>query len=127
MLIWRRFLHSGQFGQVLFPGGNYIGDDQYMNFVQNQFQMTRGTFEELLKKEIERVRLQQMITGGASVGDNEVRDSYRISGTKVKFDYAVLSSDEIGKTLNPERQRSADVSETECGSLCDGDSRDSQD
>ena len=96
-----KFLHSGQFGQVLFPSGNYIGDDAYMNFVQNEFQMTRTTFEGLLKKEIERVRLQQMITGGVTVGDNEVRDSYRIAGTKVKFDYAVLTSDDIGKTVNP--------------------------
>jgi peptidyl-prolyl cis-trans isomerase D len=97
----RRVLHQGQFGQVLFPGGNYIGDDKYMDFIQNQFGMTRGEFEGLLKKEIEQGRLQSLITGGVTVSDNEVRDSYRTSGTKVKFDYAVLSSDDISKTLNP--------------------------
>jgi peptidyl-prolyl cis-trans isomerase D len=37
----RRFLHSGAFGQVLFPGGNYIGDAQYAEFVSQQFNMTR--------------------------------------------------------------------------------------
>jgi peptidyl-prolyl cis-trans isomerase D len=97
----RRVLHQGQFGQVLFPGGNYIGDDKYMDFIQNQFGMTRGEFEGLLKKEIEQGRLQSLITGGVTVSDNEVRESFRISGTKVKFDYAVLSSDDISKTLNP--------------------------
>ena len=97
----RRVLHQGQFGQVLFPSGNYIGDDKYMDFIQNQFGMTRGEFEGLLKKEIEQGRLQSLITGGVTVSDNEVRESYRTSGTKVKFDYAVLSSDDISKTLNP--------------------------
>ncbi len=95
------FLHSVQLGQILFPNGNYIGDKEYMNFVQNQLGMTRGQFEDLLKNDIEVQRLQQMITGGVSVSDNAVRDSYRVSGTKVKFNYAALSSDEIGKTLNP--------------------------
>ena len=96
-----RVLHQGQFGQVLFPGGNYIGDDKYMDFIQNQFNMTRGDFEALLKKEIEQGRLLSLITGGVSVADADVREAVRVSGAKVKFDYAVISSDEISKTLNP--------------------------
>ena len=95
------FLHQGQLGAVLFPNGNYIGDDQYMNFVQNQLGLTRTAFEDLLRNDLEVQRLQQMITGGVSVSDNEVRDSYRVSGTKVKFDYAVLTSDALGATVNP--------------------------
>ena len=96
-----RVLHQGQFGQVLFPGGNYVGDDKYMDFIQNQFNMTRGDFEALLKKEIEQGRLLSLITGGVSVSDADVRDAVRLSGTKVKFDYALISSDELSKTLNP--------------------------
>lgn len=97
----RRELHQGQLGQILFPGGKYIGDDAYMNFVQNQVGMTRAQFEELIKKEMEQNRLQAMITGGVSISDNDVRESFRVSGTKVKFDYAVISADELGKTINP--------------------------
>ncbi len=96
-----RELHQGQLGQILFPGGNYIGDEAYTNFVQNQLQMTRGDFEALVKKEMEQTRLQSLITGGVTVADKEVRESFRTAGTKIKFDYAVLASDEIGKTLNP--------------------------
>ena len=95
------FLHQGQLGAVLFPNGNFIGKDAYMNIIQNQIGMTREQFEETLKTDMEVQRLQQMVTGGVSVSDNAVRDSYRVSGTKVKFDYAVLSSADIGKTLNP--------------------------
>ena len=97
----RRELHQGQLGEILFPGGKYIGDDAYMNFVQNQVGMTRSQFESLIKKEMEQNRLQAMITGGVTVSDNAVRESYRVSGTKVKFDYAVISAEDIAKTVNP--------------------------
>ncbi|ADW68268.1 peptidylprolyl isomerase [Granulicella tundricola] len=96
-----RELHQGQIGQILFPNGQYIGDDAYMNFVQNQLNMTRGDFEILVKKEMEVARLQALITGGVTVSDNAVRDSYRVSGTKVKFDYAVITSDTLRATVNP--------------------------
>ena len=97
----RRFLQQGQLGQVLFPGGNFIGKDKYMDFVQTQLNMTLDDFELAVKKEIEQGRLQSLITGGVTVSDNAVRESYRVSGTKVKFNYAVISSDDVAKTLNP--------------------------
>ena len=52
----RRELHQGQLGAILFPGGKYIGDDAYMDFVQNQLNMTRNDFEGLIKKEMEQGR-----------------------------------------------------------------------
>jgi peptidyl-prolyl cis-trans isomerase D len=97
----RRFLHSGAFGQVLFPGGNYIGDAQYAEFVSQQFNMTREKFEDEVKKEIEENRLRALITGGVTISDQEVRDNYRQQATKIKFDYAVLSSDDLQKQINP--------------------------
>jgi peptidyl-prolyl cis-trans isomerase D len=97
----RRFLHSGQWGMVLFPGGKYIGDSQYAEFVSEQFGMTRDKFENEVKKEILETRLRALITGSVTVSDAEVRDSYIQQGTKIKFDYAVLSSDDLRKTINP--------------------------
>ena len=46
-------------------------------------------------------RLQAMITGGVNVPDNAVREAYLKQGTKVKFDYVVLSSEQVGKGINP--------------------------
>ena len=46
-------------------------------------------------------RLQQLITGGVTVSDQTVRDAYNIQGTKVKFDYAVISLEDLKKTINP--------------------------
>jgi len=97
----RRELETGPFAQYLFPGGKYIGDDAYMNFVQNFFQVSRADFETQIKSDMELQRLQALITGGVSVSDNAVRDAYRTQGTKVKFDYAVLSGDDLRKTINP--------------------------
>src|SRR5579859_1770176 len=33
-------LHHGQFGQTIYPGGKYIGYDQYTNFIQSRFNMS---------------------------------------------------------------------------------------
>src|SRR5271170_52826 len=97
----RRELQTGPFAQYLFPNGQYIGDDSYINFVQSAFQTTRGDFESQVKSDMELNRLQALITGGVSVSDNAVREAYKVDGTKVKFDYAVISADDVRKTINP--------------------------
>ncbi|MEO8737039.1 MAG: peptidyl-prolyl cis-trans isomerase, partial [Edaphobacter sp.] len=97
----RRELQTGPFAQYLFPNGQYVGDDGYMNFVQSNFQTNRSDFESKVKSDMELTRLQALITGGATVSDNTVREAYRVQGTKIKFDYAVISADDLSKTINP--------------------------
>jgi peptidyl-prolyl cis-trans isomerase D len=97
----RRELQTGPFAQYLFPNGKYIGDDGYINFVQSAFGTPRSDFESQVKDDMELQRLQALITGGLTVPDSAVREAYRVQGTKVKFDYAVVSSDDIKKTINP--------------------------
>jgi len=97
----RRELQTGPFAQYLFPNGTYIGDDAYMNFVQSAFQTNRSDFESQVKSDMELNRLQALITGGVTVSDAAVRQAYLVNGTKVKFDYAVLSADDLRKTINP--------------------------
>ncbi|HVJ07670.1 MAG TPA: peptidyl-prolyl cis-trans isomerase [Acidisarcina sp.] len=97
----RQFLHTGQFGMVLFPNGQYIGDDKYAALIQDNFGISREDFEKQLKKEIQMNRLRAMVTGSATVSDGEVRDAYRQQGTKIKFAYAVLNGDDLRKQINP--------------------------
>lgn len=97
----RRFLHTGQWGMVLFPNGKYIGDAQYAEFVSDQFQMSREKFESEIKKEIVDQRLRSLVTGGVTVSDSEVRSSYVDQATKIKFDYAVLDQDALKNQINP--------------------------
>ena len=97
----RRFLHTGMFGQVLFPSGQYIGDARYAQLIQDEFGISRQTFEDELKQELEQNRLRAFVTGGVTVSDSEIRDSYKQQGTKIKFQYAVLSADDLSKQINP--------------------------
>jgi peptidyl-prolyl cis-trans isomerase D len=98
-----RELKTGPFAQYLFPNGKYIGDDAYINFIQEAIgpDMSRSDFEGQVKEDMELQRLQALITGGVTVSDTAVRDAYREQGTKVKFDYALVSSDDLSKTINP--------------------------
>src|ERR1700692_882689 len=99
----RRELRTGPFAQYLFPNGNYIGDDAYINFVSTAFggQLSRAEFESQVKSDMELNRLQALITGGVTVSGNAVREAYKVDGTKVKFDYVVISADDVRKAINP--------------------------
>ena len=95
------FLHQGGYGEVLFPKGNFIGEDQYASFVETRFNMSIAQFEDEVRRAIVLQRLRALITGPVTVSDQEVQDSYRKDNLKIKFDYAVVSSDDLRKTINP--------------------------
>jgi len=97
----RRFLHTGMWGQYLFPDGKFIGDAQYNDFVTQNLNITVQKFESEIKDQIISDRLRDLVTGGITVSDAEVRSDYRNQATKIKFDYAVLNADDLRKTINP--------------------------
>ena len=97
----RQFLQTGPSGQILFPGGKFIGTDRYAALIQSQFDISVAQFEENVKHDIAIRRLESLITAGVTVSDAEVRDMYRKNNTKIKFDYAVLSADDLRKQINP--------------------------
>jgi len=92
-------LQHGPLSQYLFPKGQYIGDDAYMNFVQENFNLSRSEFESRIKLEMEITRLENLVTGGVTVGDAEVRSEYRKQSTKVKFSYVSIASDDVSKGI----------------------------
>lgn len=96
-----KLLHTGGYGQVLFPNGKYIGDQAYASLINDRLNMSVSEFEHDLKQQIMIQRLQDLITAPVSVSDQEVRDTYRKQNIKIKFDYAVISSDDLRKTINP--------------------------
>jgi peptidyl-prolyl cis-trans isomerase D len=97
----RRYLQSGPYAQYIFPDGKFIGDDKYINFVESAFRLPVTQFETEVKSDLELQRLQALVTGGVTVSDAAVRANYMQSGTKVKFDYAVISSADLRATINP--------------------------
>jgi len=89
------YLHQGQFGQLFFPGGNFIGQQQYEDFVQNQFGLSVAQFEKELKDQLAQQKLLSAISAPATVSDKEVEEQVKKQDTKVKFDYAVLTLDDV--------------------------------
>jgi peptidyl-prolyl cis-trans isomerase D len=97
----QHFLHTGMWGQYLFPGGKYIGDTQYAELINDNLHMSVDKFEGEVKDQIISDRLRDLITGGVTVSDQEIKDAYTKSATKIKFTYAVISADDLRKTINP--------------------------
>jgi peptidyl-prolyl cis-trans isomerase D len=93
-------LEHGRYSQTLFPGGKFIGEQAYASLLQ-QANLTVSAFESDVKNEILEQKLATLITGSASVSDAEIRQEFQKRSTKVKFDYAVLSQDDIRKGLHP--------------------------
>ena len=97
----RQYLRTGATGQVLYPDGKFIGDQAYRQLVDDRLHESVDQFESQIKDDIAVRRLQALVTAGVTVSGQEVRDAYRQQNIKIKFDYAVISADDLGKTINP--------------------------
>jgi len=93
-------LQHGQLGSMLFPGGKFVGQEEYENFVQRN-DMTVPQFEALEKDFILVRKLRALVSTSAFVGDTEVRDEFERRNTRVKFEYAVITQADILKGLHP--------------------------
>jgi len=93
-------LQHGQLGQMLFPDGKFVGQEQYEDFVQRN-DMTVPQFESLEKDYILVRKLRALVSSSAFVSDAEVRKEFDQRNTKVKFEYAVITQADILKGLHP--------------------------
>jgi peptidyl-prolyl cis-trans isomerase D len=97
----RDYLHQGQFGEIFFPGGNFIGDQAYEQLVENQFGLSVAQFEKELKAQIASQKLLAAVGAPATVSEKQIKEQVDKDQTKVKFDYAVITLDDIKKQLHP--------------------------
>src|SRR5215469_1424043 len=93
-------LQHGRYAATLFPNGNFIGDEAYQNLLA-QNDMTPTMFEQSVMDDILTRKLVNLVTSGATVSDKDVRDQFEKENTKAKFNYAVLSQEELRKGLHP--------------------------
>lgn len=93
-------LQHGRYAATLFPGGNFIGEQEYEQLLQRA-SLTSAKFEDEVGREILISKLQALISGGATVSETEIREQFIKQNSKVKFDYAVLKQDDIKKGLHP--------------------------
>lgn len=94
-------LRNGMFKQQIFPNGNFVGQEAYENFVRQDLQLSPPQFEELMKEMLLQRKLQALIQDTASVTPAEVQRESERQGLKVKFDYAVLTPEDLMKAINP--------------------------
>ncbi|MBO0911102.1 MAG: peptidylprolyl isomerase [Acidobacteria bacterium] len=96
----REYMRQGQLGEMLFPGGKFVGEQEYEAFVSSNG-YTVPQFEGLVKQEILVRKLRELVAASATVSEAEVRKQFEKQNTKVKFDYAVIRKEDIVKTLHP--------------------------
>ena len=96
----RQFLHRGQLGETLFPGGTFIGQDGYKDFA-SRLGFTIPQLEQAVKDDILSNKLRAVVAATASVSDAEIKKQFEKQNTKVKFDYAVIKKDDILKAIKP--------------------------
>ncbi|HEY7352252.1 MAG TPA: peptidyl-prolyl cis-trans isomerase [Terriglobales bacterium] len=96
----REYMQHGQLGQMLFPNGTFVGEQEYEDFVSRNG-YTVPQFEALVKQDILVTKLRDLVSASATVTDSEVRHQFEKDNTKVKFDYAVIKKDNILKSLHP--------------------------
>jgi peptidyl-prolyl cis-trans isomerase D len=97
----REFLHQGQLGEIFFPGGNFIGDQAYEQLVENQFGLSVAQFEREVKTQIATQKLLAAVGAPATVSDKQIKEQVDKDQTKVKFDYAILTLDDVKKQVHP--------------------------
>jgi peptidyl-prolyl cis-trans isomerase D len=93
-------LQHGRYAATFFPGGNFIGQQEYETMLANA-NLTPVTFEDAISKDLLLSKLQALIAGSASVSESEIREEFLKQNTKVKFEYAVLKQDDLRKGLHP--------------------------
>src|SRR5262249_44719355 len=93
-------LQHGRYSPTFFPGGNFIGQEAYGNLLA-QHDLTPATCEQSVKDDILRGKLRNLVAGSVVVSDAEVRQQFAKQNTKIKFDYAVLRSEEVSKQIHP--------------------------
>ena len=96
----REYMRHGQLGQMLFPNGVFIGQQQYEDFVSRN-NLTIPQFEDLVKQDILMNKLRDLVVSSATVTNGEVRKQFEKQNTKVKFDYAIIKKDDILKSIHP--------------------------
>jgi peptidyl-prolyl cis-trans isomerase D len=96
-------LQHGRYAAYFFPGGVFIGEQEYEQRLQ-QANLTPTKFESSVGEDILLSKLQALVSGTATVSEAEVHDQFIKQNSKVKFDYAVLKQDDIKKGLHPTDQ-----------------------
>ncbi len=94
-------LHTNpSFAPVLFPQGNFIGQQKYEELLRDNGS-TVEDFERQLRSELLARKLVAAVTAGVTASPAEIEKAYKEQNTKVKFEYAVIKMEDVEKGIKP--------------------------
>lgn len=93
-------LQNGPYKTYLYPDNKWIGAEGYQRFAQAQ-NMTVEEFEHQARTQLLAQKLLSVVTANAIVPESDVEQAYKDKNTKVKFQYAVISLDDVQKSIKP--------------------------
>jgi peptidyl-prolyl cis-trans isomerase D len=94
-------LEKGAFKETFFPGGQFVGQQQYKAMISQNYNMSAEQFEREIKKRMLQRKLFNVVTANAVVPESEVEKAYSDKNTKVKIQYALILLDDVLKTIKP--------------------------
>jgi peptidyl-prolyl cis-trans isomerase D len=97
----RDALHNEQFGPLFFPNGQWVGQAEYEKRLRENFGTTPEEFERQLRFELLRNKLLTAVSAGATVTPADIEKAYKEQNTKVKFDYAIITMEDVEKQIRP--------------------------
>jgi len=99
--IRRKILSSPYFS----ADGNFVGMEQYRYRVQAIFHMSVSDFEKMISEDILVSKLDDLLTAGILVSDQELEDEYRKTNLTAKIDFVQFSNQTTDVPVTPEEAR----------------------
>jgi peptidyl-prolyl cis-trans isomerase D len=93
-------MRNGQYKNIFFPGGTWIGQQKYEELMGESGTTVEG-FERDMREGLLSRKLFNTVTASVAVAPSEVEKAYKDKNTKVKFQYATLDLADISKQIKP--------------------------
>ena len=84
----------------LFPDGKWIGREAYERLLSEN-KSTPEAYEHNVRNFLLQRKLITAITAGADITPAELQKAYKERNTKIKFDYALITTEDVEKTIKP--------------------------
>jgi peptidyl-prolyl cis-trans isomerase D len=95
------FFRQGDIGRQLYPNGKYVGQEQAAQIIYSiSGGLSAQKFQEAVKEGLLFRKLQAVVQGAVTVPPAEIETEYKKQNVKVKFDYAVVSAEDLAKKVS---------------------------
>src|SRR5205814_3408478 len=97
-------LQHSSLAKDIFPGGKFIGEEKYENYVTQTLQSSVQRFEERVRNFILERKLTTLVTSNISVTPADIEREYQRQNLKVKLQYAVVNLADLSKQVTVTEQ-----------------------